>query len=392
MRAAIAAGADAVYFGVGGLNMRAKGAANFEVGDLPKIVRLCRCAEVKTRLTVNTIIYDDELAAMHEVIDAAAEAGIDAVIAGDIAAIQYAFDKGLEVHISTQANVSNTEAVRFYAQWATTVVLARELTLEQVRRIADAGITGAGGEPVKIEMFAHGALCMGISGKCYLSVHDCGESANRGACRQICRRPYTLTDTETGAQIATDGNYLLSPKDLCTLPFLDKMLVAGVRVLKIEGRARPAEYVKRTVEVYREAVQAVSDGTFTPERVEGWVQRVGEVFNRGFWSGYYLGAPVVELTRNYGSSASRKKVYVGRVTNFFRRVGVAEVLVEASVLTAGDEVLILGATTGAMEFAADTIFVDERPADIALQGVRCSVKTPAVVRRGDKVYKKIING
>lgn len=371
--------------------MRAKGAANFEVGDLPKIVRLCRRAGVRTRLTVNTIIYDDEIESMHEVIDAAAEAGVDAIIASDIAVIQYVFEKGMEIHISTQANISNTEAMRFYARWANTVVLARELTLEQVRRIAGAGITGHGGELVKIEMFAHGALCMGISGKCYLSVHDCGESANRGACRQICRRSYTMTDTETGAQIATDGNYLLSPKDLCTLPFLDKMLAAGVRVLKIEGRARPAEYVKRTVEVYREAVQAVVDGTFAPERVEEWMQRVGEVFNRGFWGGYYLGAPAVELTRNYGSSASRKKVYVGRVTNFFRRIGVAEVLVEASELTAGDEVLILGATTGAMEFTADTIFVDEQPANIAPQGKHCSLKTPAVVRRGDKVYKRVIN-
>jgi putative protease len=367
--------------------MRSKGAANFDVGDLPKIVRLCRRRGVRTRLTVNTVIYDDELAAMREVIDAAAVAGVDAVIVSDLAAIQYAFEKGLEVHISTQANVSNTEALRFYAQWATTVVLARELALEQVRRIAGAGVTGPDGEPVKIEMFAHGALCMAVSGKCYLSVHDCGESANRGACRQICRRSYTLTDTETGAQIATEGNYLLSPKDLCTLPFLDKMLAAGVRVLKIEGRARPAEYVKRTVEVYREAVQSVVEGSFTPARADGWMQRVGEVFNRGFWGGYYLGAPVMELTQSYGSSATRRKVYVGRVTNFFRRAGVAEVLVEASVLTSGDEVLVLGATTGALEFTPEAIYVNEQPADIATQGVRCSLKTPAVVRRGDKLYK-----
>ncbi len=392
LRAAIAAGADAVYFGVGNLNMRSKSSANFTTDDLPKIVRLCRQKGVRTRLAINTVIYDDELTAMRETIDAAAAAGVDAIIAADQAAILYTFSKGLEVHISTQANVSNVEALRFYAQWATTVVLARELTLDQVSRIASAGVKGPGGKPVKIEMFAHGALCMAVSGKCYLSLHDCGESANRGSCRQICRRSYMLTDTETGAQIATEGNYLLSPKDLCTIEFLDRMLAAGVRVLKIEGRARSAEYVKRVVECYGEAVDAIAEGTFTTARASEWNARLTEVFNRGFWSGYYLGMPMPELTRNYGSSATKRKVYVGRVTNFFRRLGVAEVLVEATVLSSGDEILILGATTGAMEFLAPDLYVDEQPVAVAPQGVRCSLKTPAVARRGDKVYKLVLSG
>jgi putative protease len=387
LRAAVAAGADAVYFGVGALNMRSGSAANFTPDDLPKIVRIARRAGVRTRLTVNTVIYDEELDAMRALIDRAAEAGVDAVIASDQAAILYARERGMAVHISTQVNVSNVEALRFYAQWADTVVLARELTLEQVRRIADAGITGADGRPVRIEMFAHGALCMAVSGKCYLSLHECGESANRGACRQICRRSYRLTDTETGAEIAADGRYLLSPKDLCTLPFLDRMLEAGVRVLKIEGRARSAEYVSRVVGCYREAVEAVVEGTFSADRAAEWVARLGEVFNRGFWGGYYLGAPTVELTREYGSAATRRKVYVGRVTNFFRRVGVAEVQVEASPLDVGDRIVIMGATTGAQEGVVGELFVDERPVAAAPQGKRCSLKTAGVVRRGDKLYK-----
>ncbi len=381
LRAALDAGADAVYFGVGGLNMRSKGAANFDMGDLPKIVRLCRRAGVKTRLTVNTVVYEGELEQMRRTIDAAVEAGVDAVIVSDMAAILYARERGIEIHISTQANISNSEAARFYAQWASTVVLARELTLGQVAEIAEKI------PQTHIEMFVHGALCMAVSGKCYLSLHDCGASANRGECRQICRRSYTLTDTETGAEIAAQGQYLLSPRDLCALPFLDKMLASGVRVLKIEGRARSAEYVRRTVEVYREAVAAICDGDFTSERVEEWMSRLGEVFNRGFWDGYYLGAQVPELTQNYGSSATTKKVYAGRVTNFFRRIGIAEIAVEASPISTGDRLLIMGQTTGVVEFAADEIFVDERTAAIAFQGVRCSLKTPRVVRRGDKVYK-----
>lgn len=385
LRAALAAGADAVYFGVGTLNMRSKGAANFSADDLPKIVCLCRGKGVRTRLTVNTAIYENELQQMRATIDAASEAGVDAIIASDMATILYASSKKMEVHISTQLNVSNSESFHFFSQWASTIVLARELSLEQVRAIA----YGAGA--TRIEMFAHGALCMAVSGRCYLSTHDCGESANRGACRQLCRRSYTLTDTETGTQIVSEGGTLLSPKDLCTLPFLDKMLAAGGTVLKIEGRARSAEYVKRTVEVYREAVEAVLDGTFSATKVEGWVERLKEVFNRGFWEGYYLGASVPELTREYGSSATRKKVYIGRVTNFFRRLGVAEIAVEAAPIAATDELLIIGPTTGVMELTAAGIMVDDRPATTAPQGIRCSLLPPRPARRGDKVFKLMDN-
>ncbi len=398
LAAAVDAGADSVYFGVEGLNMRARSSANFTLDDMGEIVSRARARGVKTYLTVNTIIYDEEAPLMRSIIDRAAKEGIDAIIASDQSAILYARKRGLDVHISTQLNVSNTDTVRFYSRWADTVVLARELNLDQVARIHTAierdDIRGPGGERVKIEMFAHGALCMAVSGKCYLSLHADGNSANRGACMQLCRRGYELHDPETGRVIAVENDRLLSPQDLCTLPFLDRMIGAGVRVLKIEGRARSAEYVKRVVEVYGEAVRAITegeDGGFTPQRVESWTARLAEVFNRGFWGGYYLGAPVPELTRNYGSSATRRKVYVGRVTNFFRRVGVAEVLVEASVLETGDEVLVLGATTGAMEFTADEIFVDEQPAGLVPQGKYCSLKTPAVARRGDKVYKIVIN-
>lgn len=437
LHAAIGAGADAVYFGVGALNMRSGSSANFTIDDLPRIVRHCRRAGVRTRLTVNTIIYEEELSAMRATVDAAVVAGIDAVIVSDQAAMLYAFERGIEVHISTQLNVSNSESLRFYTRWADTVVLARELSLEQVSKIHNvilscaegnaehaasgcecdgnmrAGIAAAGdgglrchleangapapqspilgpsGRPVRIEMFAHGALCMAVSGRCYLSAHDCGQSANRGACRQICRRSYTLTDTESGAQLQAEGGFLLSPKDLCTLPFLDRMLAAGVTVLKIEGRARGAEYVKRTVECYREAVQAVKNGSFTETLVEQLMSRLGEVFNRGFWGGYYLGAPTVEHTARYGSSATRRKVYVGKVTNFFRRVGVAEVLVEASTLATGDDLLMIGSTTGVLEFTAAEIFLDGEPSDGAIQGQTISLRTPATARRGDKLYKLI---
>lgn len=391
LAAAINAGADAVYFGIGELNMRSRSAANLGPDDLPEIVARARKGGVKTYLTVNTVIYDDEMETMRRTIDAAVAAGVDAVIVSDQAAILYARSVGMPVHISTQLNVSNTETLRFYSQWADMVVLARELNLEQVRGIYDAiereNICGPDGKHVRIEMFAHGALCMGISGKCYLSLHECGYSANRGACRQICRRSYMLTDRDTGEEIAVDGQYLLSPKDLCTLPFLDRFLGAGVRVLKIEGRARSAEYVKRVVEAYNEAVNAVIDGTFTSEKVEAWNEKLATVFNRGFWEGYYLGAPVVELSPNYGSSATTRKVYVGKVTNFFKKIGVAEILVEAAPLENGAEYVILGETTGALEGFAEGLHVAERPAEIAPQGIHCSIKTPSPVHRGDKLYK-----
>lgn len=391
LMAAIAAGADSVYFGVGKLNMRSKSAANFTLDDLARIVSIARQHGLKTYLTVNTVLYDDEIATMHEVIDRAKREGVDAVIVADQSAILYARSVGMEVHISTQLNVSNTETLRFYAQWADVVVLARELNLDQIARIHDnicrEPICGPGGQPVKIEMFAHGALCMSISGKCYLSLHECGQSANRGACRQICRRSYMLRDRDTGEEIAVEGRYLLSPKDLCTIPFLDRFIGAGVRVLKIEGRARSAEYVKRVVETYDEAVRAVVEGTFSAEKADRWVDRLSEVFNRGFWSGYYQGAPVVELSAHYGSSATVRKVYVGKITNFFKKIGVAEVQVEASPLERGASYVILGETTGALEGTVEEVYVDERPAEVAPQGVFCSIRTPQPVRRGDKLYK-----
>ncbi|MDR2890451.1 MAG: U32 family peptidase [Alistipes sp.] len=418
LMAAMDAGADSVYFGVEGLNMRARSAANFTLDDLAEIVRRARERGVKTYLTVNTVIYDEETELMRRVIDRAVAEGVSAIIASDQAAILYARSVGMEVHISTQLNVSNSETLRFYSQWADVVVLARELSLPQIAHIhaeiERGDIRGPRGELVRLEMFAHGALCMAVSGKCYLSLHENGNSANRGACMQICRRGYLLSDAETGHEIEVENRRLLSPKDLCTLPFLDRMIGAGVRVLKIEGRARSAEYVKRVVEVYGEAVEAIAadskvsgleaadseaadsaEGSqpkkFTPEWVEGAVGRLSEVFNRGFWGGYYLGMPVPELTRSYGSSATRRKVYVGRVTNFFKRISVAEVLVEASPLETGAEVVVMGETTGVAEIASVEVFVADRPASEAVQGVTCSIKTDREVRRGDKLYKIVEN-
>lgn len=393
LHAAIAAGADSVYFGVGQLNMRSASAANFTLDDLAKIVDIAHQHGKKAYLTVNTVVYEGEIETLHALLDRAAEEGVDAVIVSDQAAILYARSKGLEVHISTQLSISNSETVRFYSQWADTVVLARELSLEQVRgvydKIQNENICGPGGEKVKIEMFAHGALCMSVSGKCFLSLHATGCSANRGACRQICRHAYKLVDRDTGEELHAEGTYLLSPKDLCTIDFLDRFVDAGVRVLKIEGRARPAEYVKRVVECYDRALRAIEHGSFTPERVAKWKEELSTVFNRGFWGGYYLNQPVVELSQNYGSAATVKKVYVGRVTNVFKKIKVAEVLIEASPLELGTKVLISGETTGAVEFKPDQIWVDERPAEVALQGKKCSIKLPQPVHRGDRLYKYI---
>lgn len=392
LQAAVQAGADAVYFGVGQLNMRSKSAANFTPDDLERIVGIARAAGVKTYLTVNTVIYEDELRQMHALVDRARAAGVDAVIASDLSAILYAHRIGVEVHISTQCNLTNSEAVKFFSQWADVVVLARELSLDQIGRIAreitEQGICGPSGEPVRIEMFAHGALCMAVSGKCYLSLHETGCSANRGACRQICRRKYTLTDVETGAQLTTDGQYLLSPKDLCTIDFLDRLLAAGVRVLKIEGRARGAEYVKRVVGCYDRALRAMEVGEYTPERVAALKTELETVFNRGFWQGYYAGAPMAEHTEHYGSSATRRKVYVGKVTNYFKKPSVAEVYVEASPVVRGDELFFQGPTTGVVELTADP-YVGNAPAAEAVQGVFCSLKTPTLVRRGDQLYRMV---
>lgn len=393
LHAAVDAGADSVYFGVGKLNMRSTSAANFTVDDIAPIVEFARSRGVKTYLTVNTIIYDDEMQALHQTIDRAVEEGVDAVIASDIAAITYARRAGMEVHISTQCNISNAEALKFYAQWADVAVLARELSLEQVaaisRAIDEQQITGPKGEPVRIEMFAHGALCMSISGKCYLSLHETGCSANRGACRQLCRRKYTITDKETGAALDIDGQYVLSPKDLCTVDYLDKFLAAGVKVLKIEGRARGAEYVKRVVECYDEALRAIERGEYTRELASGLKARLETVFNRGFWSGYYAGRPTVEHSENYGSAATRQKVYVGRITNFYKKISVAEVTVEASTLDRGDTVFFMGATTGVLEQTAGEIYLDDGPVESVRQGDVCSIRTERPVHRGDKLYKEI---
>ena len=394
LAAAIRAGADAVYFGVGKLNMRSASAANFTLDDLGRIVASARKAGVKTYLTVNTIVYEDEIADVHAVIDRAKKEGVDAVIASDMAAILYARRIGQEVHISTQSNISNSEAVRFYAQWADTVVLARELSLEQVaairRRIVEDDIRGPRGELVEIEMFAHGALCMSVSGKCYLSLYETNCSANRGACRQLCRRKYTVTDKETGAQLDVDGRYVLSPKDLCTVDFLDKMIGAGVRVLKIEGRARGAEYVKRVVECYDEALRAIEAGSYTPALAEGLKERLRTVFNRGFWEGYYAGRPVVEHSPAYGSSATQRKVYVGKVVNFYKKLSVAEVAVEAAPLAVGEPIFFLGATTGVAEQTLEELHgPDGSPVDSVAQGELCAIRTPGVIRRGDQLYKFI---
>lgn len=393
LRAAINAGADSVYFGVGQLNMRAQSAANFTLDDMAQIVAIAHASGVKTYLTVNTIIYDDELAQMHAVVDRAREEGIDAIIASDLAVILYAYHTGVEVHISTQCNVSNSEAAKFFSQWADVVVLARELSLEQIaavqRAIVEQDIRGPRGELLRIEMFAHGALCMSISGKCYLSEHETHCSANRGACRQICRRKYTLTDKESGEQLDVDGRYILSPKDLCTVDFLDKFIGAGVRVLKIEGRARGGEYVKRVVEAYDKALRAIEAGTYSREYAETLKTDLAKVFNRGFWGGYYAGARVVEHSTAYGSSATRRKEYVGKITNFFKNISVAELTVEASTLAQDDEILIMGETTGVVEQHAEQIYLDNHPVAQVRQGDVCSIKTVQPVRRGDKLYKEV---
>ena len=393
LHAAINAGANSVYFGIGRLNMRSASAANFSEADMEKIVEIAHNAGVKTYLTVNTIIYDDELKVMQEVVNKAKEVGVDAIIASDLAVITYAYHAGVEVHISTQCNISNSEAVKFFSQWADVVVLAREVSLEQIaevhRAIVEQDIRGPKGELVEIEMFAHGALCMSISGKCYLSQHETNCSANRGACRQICRRKYTIQDKDTGEMLDVDGRYILSPKDLCTIDFLDQFINAGVRVLKIEGRARGGEYVKRVVEAYDKALRLIEAGEYTRENAEALKEGLLRVFNRGFWGGYYANKLIVEHTNAYGSSATHRKEYVGKVTNYFKNIGVAEITVEASTLAEGDDILIMGETTGVVEQKAEGIVLNEKVVEGVKQGDVCSIKTVEVVRRGDKLYKEV---
>ena len=390
LTAAVQAGADSVYFGVEDLNMRSHSANNFTLADLPEIVRYCSENGVKTYLALNIILYDEDVPKAYSTLDAAKAAGVTAVIASDITTIEYARRIGMEVHISTQLNISNTEAVRFYSQYADVMVLARELNLDQVRaisdRIASERITGPSGRPVQIEMFCHGALCMAVSGKCYLSLHENGKSANRGSCLQLCRRGYRVTDLETGYELEIDNKYIMSPKDLCTIEFLDKMAAAGVSVFKIEGRARPAEYVQKVVSAYRAAADAVENGTFTQEFGASFRDQLSQVFNRGFWDGYYQGARLGEWSSVYGSSATMKKVYAGKVNNYFSNLGVAEILVEAAPLKVGQHILIIGPTTGVVEMDIPEIRVDLIPSDTAAQGVACSIPVPSRVRRSDKVY------
>lgn len=390
LSAAARAGADAVYFGIAGLNMRSRSAANFTLEDLPDMAERCRRLNLRSYLTVNTIIYDDDIAQMNRIIDAAADAGISAVIATDISTILYCRRRGVPVHISTQANISNTEAVRYYAQWAETVVLSRELNLTQVeaihRAIVSEPILGPGGKPVSIEMFCHGALCMAVSGKCYLSLHAMNSSANRGACTQICRRAYRLSDKDSDNEIEVDNEFLMSPKDLKTIHFLDRMVGAGVRVFKIEGRARGPEYVAATVSCYDEALRAICDGSFGEEKVRGWDERLARVFNRGFWNGYYLGQRLGEWSGKYGSSATRTKSYAARPLRYFPRLGVAEFLLEAGEIRVGDELLVTGPTTGALEFKAGELRLDSGVTDKVVKGDVFSVAVPAKIRLSDRLY------
>ena len=393
LAAAIQAGAGSVYFGIGQLNMRSHSANHFTIDDLKDIALTCKEHGIKSYLTVNTIIYGEDLAAMREICDAAKEADISAVIACDVAVMTYCNRIGLEVHLSTQLNISNIEALKFYAQFADVVVLARELRLEQVaeiyRQINEQDIRGPRGERIRIEMFCHGALCMAVSGKCYMSLHDANRSANRGECIQICRRSYILTDAETGNEIEVDNKYLMSPKDLKTVRVIDRLMEAGVRVFKIEGRARGPEYVYTVVNCYKEAMQSVLDGTFTDEKKDLWDQRLATVFNRGFWDGYYLGQRLGEWNKNYGSNATEKKQLVGKVIKYFSRLGVAEVAVEACEFSVGDKMLITGPTTGAMWLTPDEIRYELKPVETALQRQRVSIPVPGKVRPNDKLFKLV---
>ena len=392
LAAAIQAGADSIYFGIENLNMRARSASTFSIDDLKEIARTCGEHGMKSYLTVNTIIYDQDIPLMRTIVDAAHEAGISAIIAAGVAVMTYARSIGQEVHLSTQLNISNTEALRFYAQFADVVVLARELNLEQVaeihRAIVEEHICGPSGQPVRIEMFCHGALCMAVSGKCYLSLHQMNHSANRGACMQVCRRSYLVRDKETDAELEIDNQYIMSPKDLKTIHFLNKMMDAGVRVFKIEGRARGPEYVRTVVECYKEAIRAYLDGTFTDEKIEDWNRRLATVFNRGFWDGYYLGQRLGEWTHHYGSDATERKIYVGKGVKYFSNLGVAEFLVEAAELNAGDKLLVTGPTTGALFLTADEMRVDLRPVPTVHKGEHFSIKCDKI-RPSDKLYKLV---
>jgi putative protease len=391
LRAAIQAGAGSIYFGVEQLNMRARSANNFTLADLDKIVQTAKEHNIKTYLTVNIVIFDNELDKLDLILNAAKKAGVTAVIASDLAAIVAAREKNIEVHISTQQNITNIHAVKFFAQYADVVVLAREMNIGRVweinRQIEEQNITGPSGNLVKIEMFVHGALCMATSGKCYLSLHEMNSSANRGACMQVCRRAYIASDKETGKEIEIDNEYLMSPKDLKTIHFLNKILDSGVSILKIEGRARSPEYVKTVVECYREAVEAYFDNSFTDEKIQNWDSRLASVFNRGFWDGYYLGQRLGEWSRNYGSRATKRKVYIGRSLNYFSNIRVAEFKIETQSIKTGDRIMIIGPTTGIIETNISEIRVDLKSVDTAPKGVKCSIPVDEKIRRADKLYK-----
>jgi len=393
LSAAIQAGAGSVYFGIGRLNMRSKSAKNFTLDDLNKIATICNEHNVKSYVTINTVVFDEELDEMRQLVDAVKANKISAIIASDQSVIQYARQIGVEVHMSTQCNITNIEAVKYYSQFADVIVTAREVAVEQVkaitRKIEEQNIRGPKGELVRIETFCHGALCMAVSGKCYLSLDNFNSSANRGACVQPCRRGYEVTDRDKEITLAIDNEYIMSPKDLCTLPFLDKLLDAGVKILKIEGRGRSPEYTKVTVGVYSEAVEAINKGEFTEEKIAAWTERLRSVYNRDFWDGYYLGRKMGEWTQRYGSQATKTKIFVGTVTNFFGKINVAEIRMETNDLKVGDDIMIIGPTTGVYEDKISEIRVDLKAVDSTEKGELCSIPTKDVIRRGDKVYKVI---
>lgn len=391
LTAAARGGADAVYFGIEQLNMRARSSANFTGEDLPVIVSRARELGMKSYLTVNTVVFNQELVQMRNIVDRAKDAGVDAVIASDQSVIAYCNVAGVRVHLSTQLNISNVETLKFYAPFSEVAVLARELDLEQVREMAGAiemeDIRGKSGKPFRIEMFVHGALCMATSGKCYLSLHEHNHSANRGGCFQVCRRAYTVRDRDREIELDIENEYIMSPKDLKTIHFLDRILDAGVSILKVEGRARSPEYVRTVCECYDEAIRACLDGSFGPDLVEDWDRRLASVFNRGFWDGYYLGQRLGEWSDVHGSKATRRKTYIGKGTNYYDRIGVAEVLVQTGELRIGDEILITGPTTGAIETTIRELRVDEKPVEIARKGDKCSFPLEQPIRRSDKVFR-----
>lgn len=391
LRAAIQGGANSVYFGIEQLNMRAKSTNNFTTDDLKEIVRICNKYNIRSYLTVNTIIYDHDVNIMRQILNIAKESNVTAIIASDQAVINYASTIGLEIHISTQLNISNIETVKFYSHFADVMVLARELSLKQVKKITEAieneQIKGPSGKLIQIEIFAHGALCMAVSGKCYLSLHEQNSSANRGACLQTCRKAYIVTEKETGFELEIDNEYIMSPKDLSTINFIDKILDAGVKVLKIEGRARPAEYVKTVSECYRQAVDSYFENTYTKDNIEKWTQRLSTVFNRGFWDGYYLGRKIGEWSKDYGSVATKKKIYIGRITNWFAKIKVGEFEIQAEDLSVGDNILITGPTTGVIETTVTEIQLDKKSIEKVTKGNLISIPIEEKIRRADKLYK-----